>query len=61
MDWSAMEEEHTESSPQTSKLVVKMEEVTVATCGDDGLIRLWLPLQVGCKLVYSSIIFYTDI
>lgn len=49
-DWGAMvDEENWKSSHSQKKLdkqTPKIEEVTVATCSDDGTITIWRPLQV---------------
>ncbi|WAR22045.1 TEP1-like protein, partial [Mya arenaria] len=44
-DWTAEETE------EKSMLQPKIENVLVATCGDDGLVKLWHPLQAHEKAV----------
>lgn len=40
-EWTAKHEES-----KANKADVKVERVVVATCSDDGTIRLWLPNEV---------------
>lgn len=42
-DWAALPKE---SRPARKRPKVDMESVMVASCSDDGTIRLWNPLQV---------------
>jgi hypothetical protein len=35
-----------DDEPQEKMLQPKLENVMVATCGDDGTARLWYPLKV---------------
>ncbi|KAL4232139.1 hypothetical protein ACF0H5_009714 [Mactra antiquata] len=45
MDWSNEDSNDSSSSNNTSQ--PKLEDVLLATCGDDGTVRLWSPLQAN--------------
>ncbi|KAK3095524.1 hypothetical protein FSP39_015646 [Pinctada imbricata] len=46
-DWSAEPDQTEEKSAKESKKQIKVEDVIVATCSDDGTARLWRPLQAN--------------
>ena len=43
-------------SKKPKRPALQMEDVLVATCGDDGTVRLWQPLQVDYYLSRVSYI-----
>lgn len=47
MDWSAAVTAEEAETKKVHKPAVKLEEVIVATCGDDGTAVLWKPLQAN--------------
>ncbi|XP_033757244.1 LOW QUALITY PROTEIN: telomerase protein component 1-like [Pecten maximus] len=47
MDWSAAVTAEESETKKVYKPAVKLEEVIVATCGDDGTAVLWKPLQAN--------------
>ena len=52
-----VEEEEWKSQHDKVKLDkkdVRVEEVLVATCGDDGDVRVWRPLRVNLLLIVLS-------
>ena len=63
-DWAALvEEEEWKAKHDTTKLdkkEAKVIEVKVASCSDDGTMRLWHPLEVSGqpKCVVQLFIFY---
>ena len=41
----------TEDDDGKKKKPARLQNVMVATCGDDGTARLWYPLQVGGPII----------
>jgi len=47
-------------SKKPKRGALQMEDVLVATCGDDGTVRLWQPLQVDdCRFHDHMVVGFT--
>ncbi|KAK3603040.1 hypothetical protein CHS0354_037788 [Potamilus streckersoni] len=46
-DWASWAETAADLDPKMAKKDVKLEDVMVVTCGDDGTVRVWHPLQAN--------------
>ena len=51
-DWSAKH-----SAAKLSKTDVKLEDLLVASCSEDGSVRTWRPLEVSTLVFFCSFLF----
>lgn len=56
-DWGTMAEESDwadkHDKTKLNKRDIKVEDVVVGSCSDDGTLRLWRPLQVVNYIIYQ--------